>query len=77
MGSLTLFMIRPDNGRLACRRCFFLIWGSFIFSCFAVLHGLCVEDEEEIIGLRNAEKEQGERTKNLGTRLLNLFFLLF
>ncbi|KAH8482158.1 hypothetical protein H0E87_029573, partial [Populus deltoides] len=29
------------------------------------LRGLCVEDEEEITGLRNAEKEQKERTKNL------------
>ena len=58
-------------------RAFFLIWGSFIFSCFVVLHGLCVENEEEIIGLRNAEKEQRERTENLGTRFLKLFFFYF
>jgi hypothetical protein len=32
-----------------------------------------VEDDEEITGLRNAEKEQKERTKNLGTRLLICF----
>lgn len=36
-----------------------------MFCSLQFLHGLCVEDEEEITGLRNAEKELKERTKNL------------
>lgn len=36
-----------------------------MFCSLQFLHGLCVEDEEEITGLRKAEKEQKERTKNL------------